>query len=531
MNKDIYIDYLNNPEGLNEDSLANIKDLLVEYPYFGTYRMLYVKNLHNLNDIRFESQLKLSAIYAPDRNVLFDLINGKITISENDNKISLGSHNLEPFENSETESSTTDINDNLEFTDNKEISPKPISEDTIENIQNGGSIIKEENYDSVSINIQDAEEEHIITVTEEKEHISEIILKNIESITKKEEATEVINDSNKEKPITNTEDNSFLKNQETEDSDSSQISETSDSKTHNDSHISEIILKKIKGLQVEQSSINEFENKQELKDIIQARLDEINKDKTIDTSKTPTTDLSPRLHITETTIIDNKDIHTEDIFEINEEISKTEEIQKEKNQKKSEIGKAKQKKSLLDLIEEKFKNENNSSQKTVIDYDDSKHAEELSPTEKDEINTDNEELIDADLFFNLKIKPNKAILFDYERTPENNSLLESEIMLIPIKKGIKKSKKISLIDKFIEENKPIVARNKPEVNSIDNHDFTMPEQEEFFSETLAKIYINQAHYDKALLTYEKLFLKYPEKSVYFASQIKKVKELINKQNN
>ncbi len=49
---------------------------------------------------------------------------------------------------------------------------------------------------------------------------------------------------------------------------------------------------------------------------------------------------------------------------------------------------------------------------------------------------------------------------------------------------------------------------------------------EFFTETLAKIYIKQEKFDKAINIFEQLCLKYPEKSAYFAEQIRFLKKLI-----
>lgn len=48
----------------------------------------------------------------------------------------------------------------------------------------------------------------------------------------------------------------------------------------------------------------------------------------------------------------------------------------------------------------------------------------------------------------------------------------------------------------------------------------------FFTETLAAIYIKQGRYDKALQIIHKLNLKFPEKSAYFADQIRFLEKLI-----
>jgi hypothetical protein len=50
------------------------------------------------------------------------------------------------------------------------------------------------------------------------------------------------------------------------------------------------------------------------------------------------------------------------------------------------------------------------------------------------------------------------------------------------------------------------------------------------TETLARIYLEQKNYEKAIQSYKILSLKYPEKSGFFADQIQAIKE-IQEQNN
>ena len=45
------------------------------------------------------------------------------------------------------------------------------------------------------------------------------------------------------------------------------------------------------------------------------------------------------------------------------------------------------------------------------------------------------------------------------------------------------------------------------------------------TETLAKVYLEQGHLEKAITAYEILSLKYPQKSSLFANQIKAIKQI------
>ena len=95
----------------------------------------------------------------------------------------------------------------------------------------------------------------------------------------------------------------------------------------------------------------------------------------------------------------------------------------------------------------------------------------------------------------------------------------------------KNSKKLQaeLIDKFIIANPRIeTQKDRPLLPDEDKSRPFVEEEVGLVTETLAKIYVCQGYYSKAIDIYEKLSLKFPEKSSYFASQIEKVKEYIKK---
>jgi hypothetical protein len=83
--------------------------------------------------------------------------------------------------------------------------------------------------------------------------------------------------------------------------------------------------------------------------------------------------------------------------------------------------------------------------------------------------------------------------------------------------------KTAIIDKFIKQNPKISAISK---NSEIKEIVIKEKQDSYLmTETLAKVYLEQNKYENAIKAYQILSLKYPEKSGFFADQIKRIRIL------
>jgi hypothetical protein len=144
------------------------------------------------------------------------------------------------------------------------------------------------------------------------------------------------------------------------------------------------------------------------------------------------------------------------------------------------------------------------------------------------LNTTKEEKLSPETEFNNE-KPHSFTewLKHADSIPEKETKKEDSKTAVKEPAGVMNA--FDLIDKFIKEE-PRIARPKTEFfNPVNMAKQSVADDITFVSETLAKIYVLQGNYAKALNAYENLRLKYPEKRLYFATQIKNLRKLINQQ--
>lgn len=95
-----------------------------------------------------------------------------------------------------------------------------------------------------------------------------------------------------------------------------------------------------------------------------------------------------------------------------------------------------------------------------------------------------------------------------------------------------RSKTEQLLDTFLSSDyrKPSFAPLQDELQestAADEADEdTEPLEDTYFTETLARIYLKQRRYDKALEIIRSLYLNFPNKSIYFADQIRYLEKLV-----
>lgn len=155
------------------------------------------------------------------------------------------------------------------------------------------------------------------------------------------------------------------------------------------------------------------------------------------------------------------------------------------------------------------------------------NLEELSVKEEVEIETihveDTPEFTDVET--DLKIgKP-----LEFDETEEYS--FSQWLALTKVKKIDrleKKTEESDLINLFIKSSPNIKAEKNKFFSPTETAKTSLVENNELVTETLARVYLEQQHFEKAIESYKKLSLKYPKKSSFFADQINLINDLKKK---
>jgi len=115
----------------------------------------------------------------------------------------------------------------------------------------------------------------------------------------------------------------------------------------------------------------------------------------------------------------------------------------------------------------------------------------------------------------------------YQNIFHINTLDELEKNTSPQSETAPKRKEDLIIERFIHEEPQIKPQSSDKIDNENKAKKSAEDQDELVTETLAAIYTDQMLFHKAITTYKKLILKFPEKSRYFAG---KIEELENRTN-
>lgn len=136
----------------------------------------------------------------------------------------------------------------------------------------------------------------------------------------------------------------------------------------------------------------------------------------------------------------------------------------------------------------------------------------------------------------LRISNRKQLFHYLHSKPEKISIAKTTLGTYRVgetKTGLDPNGGNHLIDRFLMNSDtgirrtPGVENQEAEAVSADVLEKSTAEDNELVTEMLANIYFQQKKYSKAMQAYQKLSLKYPEKSVYFATRIKEIEDLKN----
>lgn len=484
MNLDSFYTYINNPALLNNNSVTELSEIIERYPYFQTARLLYLKNLQLLNDYRFNDELKIVSAYAVNREVLYKLVSEKIekqSVKENNNNFkNIGLIEKPEIVNFESQLIETEVVSEIKNIENKKII-KIIDEEK-EPEQEALPI----ETPKISFENNKQEELHI-----KSESISEVISDSSNKIESTELAENLPKQVSKEEVNIKIEE--VIKVSETQtiiESEKEKIKQTSGVES-----IADIIIRKAAEIKAQRNQRNQQTE---------------NQIKTIEEPKQ-----IPEIILSQQKI----EVLHEVIVEPDEKLIQNEEkVKSEVMVEQHEQATNKIIESTIELDTEKILNlehfKISESEEIKLAETPSYDINQLSVIQPDENKSDKPETQGRIEFSNEKMSFENWINFISNKSQNINKQKTQE----------------KIIENFIISEPEIQINIQPENNNVDSKIKNNSDMEiDLISESLADIYAKQGLFKKAMIMFEKLALKYPEKNIYFANRISEIKKDINNQ--
>ncbi|REJ85030.1 MAG: hypothetical protein DWQ44_05635 [Bacteroidetes bacterium] len=475
MDQKKFLRLLDNPRSAGPDDLAGISDMLKEFPYFQSAHLLLAGVMHNSGHIRSDRQLKIASAYAADRRLLYQIIHSKP--EENPDVSDAASKESEPIfaldaaeEKNEDTDSLNVMNPFAEVIEEK--MPEP---DTIpKSVSSEEDLIPQYSYDpALSSDLK-----HESEIPEKNTDPREVLKKRLEEILGKSETEKDEPDSTIATPVSAVD------------------------------HVPSELLSTL----AEKNSVSETETETQ-KEIPYIPINDIAGDDT-----GPVIFASPE----EKSIPAPEEILAEEASKPEFLINKIElEYALEESilssiEKLPEIDAASETKEFIPVSLESREgsviNESSKSLHSFSEWLEMKSASGFGFVE--EVHAGDP----------LAAGPASGISQTHQKVIEDPSVRAQE-------KDNVRDEKSKLIDKFIATEPKIIPSKAEFYSPITQAKRSVEEAYMPVSETLAKIYTQQGHHEKARYCYEKLSLLYPEKKRYFAALIREIDEDLNNPNN
>ncbi|MRX41426.1 hypothetical protein GJU43_19240 [Flavobacterium sp. LC2016-23] len=533
MNVTDYTHLINKPDAITEKQTEALGNVLNEFPYFQSARALRLKGLYNQNSFKYNYALKVTAAHTTDRSVLFDFITSDTFVSIQNEYYDQKLKDLLNITVFESEIVVPEI------PKVPEIRIDPIEQSILSSIREATTVVFEEQKKPVEKPVDVVTEQPVLTpvkeetpiVIEETIAIQEITLDSfVETVTPsvKEEDPIVVEEPIVVKEVTI---DSFVEQPVATSAEEEMPIVTEEPVIVEEITIDSFVEQPVSTTVAEETLVVTEEP------II---IEEITIDSFVEQPVSTTVAEETPVVTEEPVIIEEITIDSFVEQPVSTAVEKESPIVVEETEKTTEVR--------VEPIEASVYN--SIKQATTVVFEDLKEAETSETVKNAEENLE----IGKPLDFSVNEKHSfhewlqLARTEPIDRTKEGpaektETVKEAEKTPEPLTQPVaeaeetisieeEKKKKAEIINKFIETN-PKIPPIKPtaivptvmlDPNKNEDNSYLM-------TETLARVYLEQKKYTKAIQAYEILILKYPEKISFFADRISDIKILQQNNNN